>query len=1364
MFQWLSTIRVCASSNCVMNVFGLNAIRRVFLILMVLQCIDVAVAGSNPPTWSSPLQQTSNDGYALLAWESPESEEAGFHKITETFEEKVSIHYTEESVLHAWRVEPGKYSFVLQSCVKNNVGVPDCGSPSQTLIVEVTEAIASTITTVANTEVVEGDNDVNTNDGPGTMQPGHWFNPAKDGHGWSFYWSNRLALPEHDPLFGNHYDLIGVWYTHEAKQFVPGTGCTSCPGAYRPVILKLKAISTGLESYGGSLYLSKEDGTELWVGSADVIFGSNNSRASINWNANFKKESLSDSDPLVFLLGSDPNNATNISHFSGIWQSSSETHYSVVTNIGDIAEVVTVIFFDDAGDPTWVQAINSGTAVSSSSDFCLAYLSEGYSPQVVAPLGWSQNWHLSGCDPSQTVNAGNRNASRDFSGLDNQNIWVEFALPGTGAASGSVNIGSSSSSASLEKAASFHGVSYEYPGGSYCELTGSNPTCDVQLTWFTDGNYPSATVYVRTKSTGTLEKIITSSQSATVDFPFSISDKGSYEFELRMGDGQQTTLMARSESFTVAESAVGSQPEIPPEPASMPGMNASSSSSRVGTTDGVFRVVETGSATYSVPILTAPASGGVAPQLSLDYNSQSGNGQVGVGWSIGGVSSISLCPQTMEQDEVSGSRGLKFDGSDRFCLDGQKLLVDSSSGDYGSDGTRYRTEIDSFARITSYGSAGNGPVWFKVEHKDGSVLEYGNTGDSRIEARGSPNPATVFTWAQNRFEDRSANYMLYSYRKNNAGPVEFVLQSIDYTGNSRAGTLPSARLSFAYRERGVVEDLVHNYLSGVEFEQSQLLQSILSQGRLNAGDPLEDLRFYELSYEEDGLGRNILTSLIECRSANQITCYQPTSFNWLKSESKIDLKSTVQDGLLPRSSLSGMLLADVSGDGRPDLVYTKLKKRNFHLYVKQATTDAGFIEWTTSVQLTKKADGSAPQVFSIDLNSDGFQDLVYSKFRRQTDDYTWVALVSNGYGFSAEIELNSSHRYFLTGEALESRFQIMDFNGDGLSDILHAHTDVLGQSWQLTVLINVTTAGSNPALSDPIELDVTNNDLFPHDISGEWGIDIKPPLFEWSAVGSDEHEIPQARIFDFNGDGAVDLLLKVWRNYRKCVSNCVPNLTAKSPELQASKNKGPVYETRFATFWVLMESNAENAFTRHSIVALGEECTLAIICQNPEYEFLPRSDYVWPVDINTDGLADLAWGDQHENWFFRLNTGNGFRDASLIAQVPEDTNKLVRFKDWNGDSYPDLIYPSGILNDNARWLINQNHFGRIFAAVSNTLVPAGNAGGNPIIDPVENDASVFADFNGDGKDELLLIDSDDEGEILSASIHLGMNVSGSPRI
>ncbi len=1366
MFKRLLAAFVCVGVQWSNDIFSFNSFRLLAVLLLLFQVPAIAAPPSPPPAWTVPLQQTSDDGYALLSWERTGDDAGGFFKITESFEGEVTVHYTEATELRAWRVEPGAYGFVLQQCVKKKSGVPDCGRTSDQLTLLVSETLASALLTKEPPETTLSASGNQVSGGPDQLQPGHWYNPAKSGHGWNFYWSNRLALPQSDAMFGNNYDLVGLWYTYEAKYAISDPSCNSCPplkGAYRPVVIRLKAVSLGADSYAGSLYVSRGDGTEDWVGNAQVSFGADNNSASIYWRANFKKEKLVDTDPLVFLLGSDPDNATNISHFSGLWQHDGDDRYLVATNIGDVAEIVTVVFQDDADDPTWLQAINYGAAAAGTSNFCLGYQLEGYSPKTSKPHGWTQDWYMSGCDPEQPARTSNRNGKRYFPGLDKQYFWADFSLPGTNYANGSISIGSSAAPVALEKTASFHGVFYNSADGSACALTGTNPVCDLQLTWYTDGNYPSATVYAHNLSNNTYDKVMTSSQPSMVDVPYHIATAGQYEFELHMGNGQQTTLMARSAVFSVTASTPGARPETPPAPASPPAMSASSSSSKIGVTQAAFRVNESGSATYNIPILTAPASGGFAPRVSLDYNSQSGNGEAGVGWSIGGVSAITLCPQTIEQDGISGSRGLRLDGSDRFCIDGQRLVVDPASGSYGNDGSRYRTEIDSFARITAHGSAGNGPAWFRVEHKDGTVVDYGNSADSRIEARGAVTPATVLTWAQNRSQDRSGNYVLFSYLENSAGPVAYVLKTIDYTGNARAGTAPNARLTFSYRERTADEDLTYRYFAGVEVEQRQLLQGISSQARIDTGGALEDLRFYALGYETDGVGRNILTKLTECRSVSRTICYPSTQFAWLKSESTIDTSATTLSGLLPKSKLSGLLLADVTGDGRPDLLYTKHVNHNYILYVKKATASAGFTDWATSYKLPKKADGKPPRLMAIDLNTDGIQDVIYSKYSKTTDDYSWVALISNGSGFSTELQLNSGHRFYLNDQALESRFQVMDFNGDGKSDVLHAYTDLEGRTWNLTVLLNNTAAGGNPSLSAPIDVDVTNTDLFPFDISGDWGIDIKPPLYDWSAVGSEEHEIPAARIFDFNGDGAVDLLLKVWRNYRHCVANCLPPLSATvtgSPSGGGSTRE-PVYEYRFVSFWVLMESNGHDAFTRHRIVALGDDCTLGVVCQDVKYDDLPVSDYVWPVDINADGLADIAWGDRRGTWYSQINTGNGFAAAEQIGQVPDGVNKLARMEDWNGDSYPDLVYPSAVLQANARWMVSQNHFGRMFAASANTGVPAGNVGGDADYDPVENDTSVFADFDGDGKRDQLMIGYNRYGEIDSTMLRRGRNVSGS---
>src|SRR5262249_18484503 len=144
---------------------------------------------------------------------------------------------------------------------------------------------------------------------------------------------------------------------------------------------------------------------------------------------------------------------------------------------------------------------------------------------------------------------------------------------------------------------------------------------------------------------------------------------------------------------------------------------------------GDFRVSSNGAAIYTIPLAVPPGTAGMAPALSLNYSSQSGNGVVGMGWSLGGLPSISRCPHTLAQEGVHGS--LNNDGSDRFCIGGQGLIA-INGGSYGSDGTEYRTEIDSFSRVVSHGTGGNGPAWFEVRTKAGQIMEFGRTADSFV--------------------------------------------------------------------------------------------------------------------------------------------------------------------------------------------------------------------------------------------------------------------------------------------------------------------------------------------------------------------------------------------------------------------------------------------------------------------------------------------------------------------------------------------------------------------------------------------------------------------------------------------------------
>jgi hypothetical protein len=116
-----------------------------------------------------------------------------------------------------------------------------------------------------------------------------------------------------------------------------------------------------------------------------------------------------------------------------------------------------------------------------------------------------------------------------------------------------------------------------------------------------------------------------------------------------------------------------------------------------GRTQGSFGVSPSGAATYNIPIWTPPGPNGLTPSISLNYNSQSGNGLLGVGWNLNATLSIERCARTKHQDSEAAAPDLSV--NDRFCINGNRLRV--SSGTYGAAGSVYFTEIADYSRTTA---------------------------------------------------------------------------------------------------------------------------------------------------------------------------------------------------------------------------------------------------------------------------------------------------------------------------------------------------------------------------------------------------------------------------------------------------------------------------------------------------------------------------------------------------------------------------------------------------------------------------------------------------------------------------------------
>lgn len=425
------------------------------------------------------------------------------------------------------------------------------------------------------------------------------------------------------------------------------------------------------------------------------------------------------------------------------------------------------------------------------------------------------------------------------------------------------------------------------------------------------------------------------------------------------------------------------------------GMGAASAATVPGAIPGGFGVSETGAATYSIPITVPPGTAGMAPKLSLNYSSQGGNGIAGVGWSIGGLSAITRCPQTIVQD--GQTRGVQLDANDRFCLDGQRLIV-ISGATYGAPGAEYRTEIESFSKIVSVGGTAGDPQSFKVWTKAGQIIEYGNTTDARVEAQGK---TIAGAWAVNKISDTVGNYIAFAYFEDNANG-EHRISRIDYTGNAAAGVSPYNRVEFQYETRADVEI---GYIRGSKTQASQRLNKILTFNGANA------IGHYGLAYETGVATRKPrLVSVTQCAANGD--CMNPTSFGWQEGEASLETAG-INTGIPIANALYSHGF-DVDGDGITDMVYPSGSTWK----VRFGGTGGFTPEVDTGI-----ANTGYQYARALDFNADGKGDLLVPYANSH-----WYLMRSTGdrnTPFAVPIDTG------VADIAKSSNPQVADMNGDG---------------------------------------------------------------------------------------------------------------------------------------------------------------------------------------------------------------------------------------------------------------------------------------------------------------------------------------------
>ena len=764
------------------------------------------------------------------------------------------------------------------------------------------------------------------------------------------------------------------------------------------------------------------------------------------------------------------------------------------------------------------------------------------------------------------------------------------------------------------------------------------------------------------------------------------------------------------------------------------GAGISSAATVSGTLDGALSMDQTGSAGYTIPITVPPGTAGMQPSLSLSYNSNRGNGMLGQGWTLQGLSAISRCPKTKAQDNEHGSIG--YDADDRFCLDGSRLVA--VRGTYGRSGTEYRTEIDSFVKVVSRGTAGSGPQYWEVWTKSGQKMEYGKTASSRVEATGQ---TAVRQWKLNRVEDTVGNYLTVSYAEDAADGFAYPSR-IDYGGHRQGSVTqaPYASVRFTYGARH--DDLVLMQ-GGSRVEVDKRLTNI----RTYVGATL--VSDYRLSYSSTGLPQP--SRIVHIRHCDGVgDCLPGVSLTW----------NSLGDGSLSTARPSAPqtsgdyatyipLTGDFDGDGISDIAWTQTSSnsnmtRSFGAYAHSHATDESItisnfritregrtVPLTAGTHYSISKSGTRGTLRFLSTAPIRANDRVqfnwrstwqaptfgsgYSHWRKGSEDYrvspgTLIVGIASGRENStlATLQLsvpnrNGNHSGYIPLAG--------DFNGDGISDLAWTHQGNHG----LQIYAALSQGGGTLASA------------------------------QYSRPKSDDsRDYRTPLVGDFNGDGVSDL---AWthqgsRGLRAYVALGYGNgrFAAAVSSVPRSSSVSDQYKASAADFngdgvsdlaWTHQDSTGLKAYIALSQgdgTLASAQYTAASATSTRHYEDAVIGDF------NGDRVLDIAWTRAYSSGlraYVALGKGDGRLDAPIYSSPQASGNRAgytPSAGDFNGDGISDIAWT------------HQGSFGlRAYVALGKSdgklaMVESSMAGSSGVSSQY---GALVGDFNGDGVSDII---------------------------
>ena len=463
---------------------------------------------------------------------------------------------------------------------------------------------------------------------------------------------------------------------------------------------------------------------------------------------------------------------------------------------------------------------------------------------------------------------------------------------------------------------------------------------------------------------------------------------------------------------------------------SIPSTYSTEPGTAVGGMGATFNVSPMGGATCSIPIDMPQGVGGLQPQLSIVYNSQSGNGLCGYGANLAGLSVITRGPKDIYHD--GQAQGMKYLADDALYLDGVRLIL-ADGYTAGQDGAVYHPESDPFTSVITHGTCTSTSydIWFEVQGSDGVVRKYGYTNDSNLYYS-KDGVLKNHSWYLSDIIQPSGNNISYIYQKYDNCVYPW---AIYYGTNTNHNDSFYNAINFTYEDRS---DTVSSVFDGQHGYMKKRLKTITTQTGANI------YRTYTLNYNttSDGTAYKYsrLTGVTEKNAQDQ--SLPATKLNWtylpsinystcgFSVNNPANLSSNVTYDFSSQSYLAG----DINGDAIPDII------------------------------------GVGP------VNGQTIVEFFYGEFINGSLSYS-TSDVMGDYG----ITLNSgNHLNVFDTHSKENA--IADLDGDGINELLLCHYDGVANDYGRVVLdVYGQNTGNGRTILDmsgPYEPIVVTGDIF----------------------------------------------------------------------------------------------------------------------------------------------------------------------------------------------------------------------------------------------------------------------------------------------